>query len=170
MIANKGSEKQLPNEIKATFDELQVMKHLRKAGIKKAFGFTCVYLFQLIFSLIFENKNWFRMLESRKALDLPAKDAIYRFLNLSTHNWRRFLCSLSTDTIKRTTQLTHHSRPKALIIDDSTYERDRSKKVELLARCHDHSSQKKRYYKGFRVLTMGWSDGATFMPIDFTFS
>lgn len=24
-----------------------------------------------------------------------------------------------------------------------------------------------RYYKGFRMLTLGWSDGATFIPIDF---
>jgi hypothetical protein len=129
MIANKGSNKQLPNEVKATFDELQVMTHLRKAGIKKSVGFTCLYLLQLIFSLIFENKNWFRMFESRKVLDLPAKDAIYRFLERSTHNWRRFLRLLSVDAISRTTKLTHHSRPKALIVDDSTYERDRSKKV-----------------------------------------
>ena len=54
-----------------------------------------------------------------------------------------------------------------LIVDDSSYERNRSKKVELLARCFDHSSQKMRYYKGFRMLTLGWSDGATFLPIDF---
>jgi hypothetical protein len=55
-----------------------------------------------------------------------------------------------------------------LIIDDSAYERNRSKKVELLARCFDHSSQKMRFYKGFRMLTLGWSDGATFMPLDFS--
>lgn len=45
------------------------------------------------------------------------------------------------------------------------YDRNRSKKVELLARCMDHSSLTKRFYKGFRLLTMGWSDGATFMPL-----
>ncbi|WP_272929184.1 transposase [Tetragenococcus halophilus] len=46
--------------------------------------------------------------------------------------------------------------------------RNRSKSVELLARCFDHASQKMRYYKGFRLLTLGWSDGATFIPIDFS--
>uniref|UniRef100_UPI00389B2EE7 transposase n=1 Tax=Viridibacillus soli TaxID=2798301 RepID=UPI00389B2EE7 len=25
-----------------------------------------------------------------------------------------------------------------------------------------------RFYKGFRMLTLGWSDGCTFMPIDFS--
>ena len=67
----------------------------------------------------------------------------------------------------KVSSLTRHDRPKVLIVDDSSYERNRSKKVELLARCFDHSSQKMRYYKGFRMLTLGWSDGATFLPIDF---
>lgn len=40
--------------------------------------------------------------------------------------------------------------------------------MELLARCFDHASQKMRFYKGFRMLTLGWSDGATFMPLDFS--
>jgi hypothetical protein len=25
-----------------------------------------------------------------------------------------------------------------------------------------------RFYKGFRMLTLGWSDGATFIPLDFS--
>lgn len=48
------------------------------------------------------------------------------------------------------------------------FERNRSKKVELLARCMDHLSLRKRFYKGFRMLTLGWSDGYSFMPIDFS--
>jgi hypothetical protein len=40
--------------------------------------------------------------------------------------------------------------------------------VELLARCFDHASHKMCFYKGFRMLTLGWSDGATFIPIDFS--
>lgn len=55
-----------------------------------------------------------------------------------------------------------------LIVEYSAHERNRSKKVELLARCFDHASQKMHFYKGFRMLTLGWSDGASFMPIDFS--
>ncbi|WP_383065415.1 transposase, partial [Streptomyces sp. NPDC056638] len=97
-----------------------------------------------------------------------AKDAVYRFLNQSTFNWRRFLLLLSTFTIKKVSRLTDKSRPKVFIFDDSAYDRNRSKKVELLSRCFDHASLKMRFYKGFRMLTMGWSDGHTFMPIDFS--
>ena len=168
MITNKGQNKQLPNELTCTFIELQVLKHLRKAGITKSFGFSCGFLFQLIFCLIFENKNWFRMLESKKSSDFPAKDAVYRFLNKSTFAWRRFLLFLSAHTIGKVTRLSNHDRPKVLVLDDSSYDRNRSKSVELLARCFDHASQKMRFYKGFRMLTLGWSDGATFIPVDFS--
>lgn len=168
MIAKNCLNNQLPNEIKSTFKELNVLKHLRIAGITKSFGFSCAYIFQLIFCMIFENKNWFRMLESKKATDIPAKDTVYRFLNQSTFNWRRFLLSLVASVIGKVSKLTRHDRPKVLILDDSSYDRNRSKHVELLARCFDHASQKMRFYKGFRMLTLGWSDGATFLPVDFS--
>lgn len=168
MIANNDSNKQLPAEIKSVFKELGVLKHLRNAGITKSFGFSSAFIFQLIFRLIFEHKNWFRMLDSKQSADFSAKDTIYRFLNKSTFNWRRFLLALAASVISKVSGFTSHRRPKVFIIDDSSYDRDRSKKVELLARCFDHASQKARYYKGFRMLTLGWSDGATFMPVDFS--
>jgi DDE superfamily endonuclease len=167
MIKEKNrNNKQLPKELAAIFRELNVFKHLRKAGITKSFGFSCAYLFQLIFCLIFENKNWFQTLQSKKADGIPAKDAVYRFLNQSTFAWRKFLLLLSANTIGKASELTDHHRVKALVVDDSAYERNRSKTVELLARCFDHASQKMRFYKGFR--TLGWTDGATFVPIDFS--
>ncbi len=52
-----------------------------------------------------------------------------------------------------------------LIIDDAAYNRSRSKKVELLSRVYDHSDG--RYIKGFRMLTLAWSDGASCLPLDF---
>lgn len=159
MIAKNDPNNQLPNEIKSKFKELNVFKHLRNAGITKSFGFSCTYIFQLIFCLIFEHKNWFQTLESKKAQDVPAKDTVYRFLNQSTFNWRRFLLLLATYTVQKVSKLTRHNRPKVLILDDSSYDRNRSKNVELLARCFDHASQKMRFYKGFRMLTLGWSDG-----------
>jgi len=168
MIAKTNLNKQLPNELNSIFKELKVLKHLRNAGITKSFGFSCAYLFQLVFCLIFENKNWFRVLESKKSTEIPAKDTVYRFLNQSTFAWRRFLHSLAALTAGKVTKLTNHNRPKVFIFDDSAYDRNRSKNVELLARCFDHASQKMRFYKGFRMLTLGWSDGATFLPVDFS--
>ncbi len=168
MIDQNNTNNQLPNELRSIFSELGIFKHLRKAGITKTVGFSCSYLFQLIFCLIFQHKNWFALLESKKAAGYPGKDAVYRFLNQSTFNWRRFLLTFSAATVEKVDHLTDEKRPKVLIIDDSSYDRNRSKKVELLARCFDHASLKMRFYKGFRMLTLGWSDGHSFIPVDFS--
>lgn len=51
-----------------------------------------------------------------------------------------------------------------LILDDTMFERNSSKKVELLSKIYDHA--KKSYKLGFRLLTLGWSDGNTFLPVN----
>lgn len=166
MIAQKEQKNQLPKEIQPAFKELKVLHHLRNAGFRKRFGFSCSYLFQVIFALIFHHKNWFGLLESAKSELFPGKDAVYRFLNHSGYAWRRFLSAFSADTVKKVRSLTSDHRVTAFIVDDSMYERNRSKAVELLAKCWDHA--KGCYYQGFRMLTLGWSDGHTFIPVDFS--
>jgi len=61
--------------------------------------------------------------------------------------------------------LTSVTRVTVFIFDDSMFERNRSKAVEMLARFKDHATG--AFYKGFRMLTMGWSDGHSFVPMDF---
>ncbi|EXX90864.1 transposase [Paenibacillus darwinianus] len=166
MIEQNVQKNQLPNEIKPAFKELKVLQHLKTAGFKKKFGFTCSFLFQLVFVLLFHHKNWFRLLESEKAESFPGKDAVYRFLNHSGYAWRRFLSLLSASTINKIQPLTGVNRVSVFVIDDSMFERNRSKAVELLSRFKDHATG--CYYKGFRMLTLGWSDGHTFIPVDFS--
>ncbi|PUA37938.1 IS4 family transposase [Paenibacillus elgii] len=165
MIEQKEPCNQLPNEIKPAFKELGVLKHLKNAKINKKFGFTAVYLFQLVFVLLFHQKNWFRLLESAKPESFPGKDSVYRFLNHTKFAWRQFLLSLSAATVQKVESLTSDNRVTALIFDDSMFDRNRSKVVELLARFKDHATG--AYYKGFRMLTMGWSDSHSFIPMDF---
>lgn len=52
----------------------------------------------------------------------------------------------------------------AFIVDDSIYERKGSKKAELLAKVCEHAGH--RYTCGFPMLTLGWSDGVTFLPVN----
>jgi len=60
--------------------------------------------------------------------------------------------------------LTSENRVNVFIIDDSVVSRNRSKKVELLAKVYDYARKGYRY--GFRMLTLGWSDGNTFLPVN----
>jgi hypothetical protein len=105
------------------------------------------------------------LLESKKGESYPGKDAVYRFLNHCGYAWRRFLLLLSSHVVQRIKALTSKKRVTALVIDDSMYDRNRSKKVEMLSRFWDHAT--KCYYKGFRMLTLAWSDGHTLIPVDF---
>ena len=117
--------------------------------------------------LVFTGKNLFRTLDSKNKETSFAKDTVYRFLNSTHFNWRKFLLLLSSSIIKNELEsLTSTDRVNVLIVDDSFYSRTRSKSVELLARVFDHVDRK--YKKGFRMLTLGWSDGNTFLPLAFT--
>ncbi|WP_019908640.1 IS4 family transposase [Paenibacillus sp. HW567] len=147
------------------FVRLHIGKTLRQAGISKSFGLSSLAIFQILFSLVFEGKNWFRLLESDRAADLPGKDVIYRFLNQASFAWRRFLQALSLRIVRHFESLISPHRVRVFIIDDSVLSRNRSKKAELLARVFDHSTGK--FTKGYTMLTLGWSDGFSFAPLDF---
>ena len=73
---------------------------------------------------------------------------------------------LSLKVVGRFEKLTSAQRIRVFIVDDSVMDRERSKKVELLARVFDHVSG--RFVRGYNLLTLGWSDGYSFAPLDFT--
>ena len=52
---------------------------------------------------------------------------------------------------------------RGIVINDCTYDRSKSKWVELLCRVWDHSSG--RFLKGFRMVTTCWSDGGYYRLI-----
>jgi len=93
------------------------------------------------------------------------KNAAYELLKNPRHNWRKFLLVLAVKMVGFFSLLVSEEREKVLIFDDSVYDRSRSKVVELLAWVFDHNSGKS--LKGFKLLTLGWSEGASFLPLDF---
>lgn len=158
---------QIPAEMKPSFKELKFAQFLRQAHITKAKGFSALFVFITIFMLTFHKESWFEQtMMSKKADFLPGKDVIYRFLNQSTFNWRKFLLLSSSHAIQKCDELTEEHRIKVLIVDDSLFERARSKKVELLSKVFNHTTMK--FVKGYQLLTLGWSDGATFIPVNFS--
>ncbi len=146
------------------FSKLKVGSMLNNSGIVKTKGASPLVLFSIVFNLAFTGKNFFQGVVRNKKVGV-GKDAVYDFLNSSTYNWRRFTILLSSRIYCIIKSLLDDSSEEVLIFDDSTYDRSRSKKVELLSRVYDHSTHK--YLKGFRLLTLGWSDGNSFLGIDF---
>ncbi|MDF9410097.1 transposase [Pelotomaculum isophthalicicum JI] len=162
-----SNENQTNFQIGNFLKRYHVSRLLRQSNFDKEKGFSCFHIFRFIFILVFTGKNLYRFLHMNHAIDQPEKDTIYRFLNSTRYNWRKFLLTLSTLIIKETVSLlTSAERVKVLIFDDSLFSRNRSKAVELLAKVYDHTE--KRYMRGFRMLTLGWSDGNTFLPLSFS--
>lgn len=161
---NHPSEK-CEQPFEQTFSTLKIGQLLRGAGIKKSFGLSSIVVFKIIFALVFEGRNLYRQLQSDRGQALPGKDVIYRFLNYPKYAWRRFLHGLGLTVVQYFEGLTSPNRTKVFIVDDSVLCRDRSKKAELLARIHDHTVG--RFVRGYSLLTLGWSDGFSFAPIDF---
>jgi len=154
------------NQISSFFDNQRIALLLRQSNIIKQCGIAPVVVMRVIFSLVFTGKNLFRYLQADASGNEIDKDTVYRFLNSVSTNWRKFLHLLSAAVIcKQIRPLTAEQTPKVFIVDDSLYNRNRSKKVELLARVHDHNEN--RYYRGFRLLTLGWSDGSSYVPVSF---
>lgn len=122
-------------------------------------------IFQYLFLLIFSNRSMYiNLITGRNTPDF-AKDTAYRFMKMIQINWIRFTTTLSARIIRDAIlPLDSEDRANVLIIDDSMFERNRSKKVELLAKVYHHAKHKYRF--GFRMLTLGWSDGSTFLPVN----
>ena len=164
---SQTSEKQISSKVDRFFKELQVGKLLKQSNFYKECGFTCLFVFKMIFLLIFGNKNLYQTLQREDSSDRPGKDTVYRFLNSSRYNWRKFLLLPSCGLIQSQIEpLTGEERENVLIFDDSLFSRARSKAVELLSNVYDHTTGK--YIRGFRMLTLGWSDGNSFIPLCFS--
>ena len=156
--------KQISARIQEFFKRYQLSEILRKSNAYKQQGVSVMAIMSYLFCLVFRNRSMFLDMQSGKA---PAfrKDTVYRLRNATHINWMRFTTLLSAKIIGTTVEpLTNEKRRNAFVIDDTVFERNGSQKVELLAKVYDHAHH--RYTRGFRMLTLGWSDGVTFLPVN----
>ena len=159
------NDNQISKSIRRFFTRFHLSSALKAANAYKKKGTPATEIFQYLFLLVFSNRSMYmNLLTGRNTPDF-AKDTVYRFMKMIQISWIRFTTILSSRIIKEAiVPLNSKDRANVLIIDDSMFERNRSKKVELLAKVYDHA---KHCYKfGFRMLTLGWSDGSTFLPVN----
>lgn len=159
------NDNQISKSIKRFFTRFHISSALKASNAYKKKGIPAVEIFQYLFLLIFSNRSMYMSLITGKNSPGFAKDTVYRFMKMIQINWLHFTTLLASRIIKDAiVPLDSEERANVLIIDDSIFERNRSKKVELLAKAYDHANH--RYRFGFRMLTLGWSDGSTFLPVN----
>jgi hypothetical protein len=165
---NIASQSQVQIHVQSKIDDFfsrfKIASLMHRCGVRKHHGHSVRSLTKAIFTLPFVGKNFFRGIVINSELPF-GKDAAYELLKGKTYNWRRLLLSLGRRLFAMFSRLNSDKRESVLIIDDSPYDRSRSKRVELLSNVWDHSTG--RFLKGFRMLTICWSDGASCLPLDF---
>ena len=150
MIYQNDEFENTQNEFSKTITQLQLGKLLRSSNIVKNCGVPAYEVFQFLLLLVFQGKNLFRFLNSKHKDQAVSKNTYYRFLNEASFNWKKFLLLLSVKVTVLFDSLTRPERIRVLILDDSVFKRNRSKKVELLAKIYDHVEH--RFQKGFSLL------------------
>lgn len=159
------NDKQISKSIKKFFKRFHISSALKASNAYKKKGIPVIEVFQYLFLLIFSNRSMYMSLITGRNTPGFAKDTVYRFMKMLQINWIRFTTLLASRIIRDAiVPLDSEDRANVLIIDDSMFERNRSKKVELLAKAYDHANH--RYRFGFRMLTLGWSDGSSFLPVN----
>jgi hypothetical protein len=112
--------------------------------------------------VVFSGKSLCKLLEDGGMAG--AKDVYYRFMNSTQANWLKFIHLLSSKIVAKL-RLVFQDDPGVLILDDTLHKRDRSKRVELLARIFDHNDNS--YHWGFRCLALVLHLGNAIVPMDF---
>ena len=158
-------DKQILVSADGFFRQFHVAAMLRRANVCKSKGTAPADVFKYLFLLVFSNRSMYMDMLLGNDAAAFAKDTAYRLMNSIHINWLKFTTLLAACIIREAIEpLTSAGRENVLIIDDSLFERSRSKKVELLTKVYDHASHK--FTLGFRMLTLGWSDGNTFLPVN----
>ena len=162
---SEGNENEISNSVTNFMNKFQIGKLLFKCNAGKAKGIPVIEVFRYLFCLIFSERIMYMQRKTGIFDGSFCKNTVYRFLNNAKINWFRFTTLLSSRIINDFMKpLTGENRKDVFVIDDSLFDRSRSKKTELLAKVFDHCSMK--YKNGYRMLTLGWSDGNSFVPIN----
>ena len=128
-------------------------------------GVSPVSLLRYKLSNIFVGRSMYMQQRTGSFTEQFSKNTFYRFLNSVKTNWLRFTSLLAADIVNHDIRdLTDQERKNVFIIDDSLFNRTSCKKTELGSKVFDHTDM--HFKKGFRMLTLSWSDGNTLIPVN----
>ena len=162
---NHSDEKDLVDCVQRFFSKHHVGKLLAKCNGMKEKGISPVSLLRYKLSNIFVGRSMYMQRRTGSFKEEFSKNTFYRFLNSAKTNWLRFTSLLAADIVNNDIKgLTNDSRKNVFIIDDSLFNRTSCKKTELGSKVFDHTDM--HFKKGFRMLTLSWSDGNTLIPVN----
>lgn len=147
------------------FSSHKVGQLLKRCNGIKEKGVSAISLLRYKLSNVFVGRSMYMQQRTGSFKEDFLKNTFYRFLNSTKTNWLRFTSMLASEIIDNEVRnLTDEKRANVFVVDDTLFNRTSCKKTELGSRVFDHVEMK--YRKGFCLLTLGWSDGNTFLPVN----
>lgn len=156
---------EIARSVEKFFKDYKVMELLRRSGLRKSKGIPLWQILSYIFSNVFRDRSLYMQQKSGKFNAGFSKNTYYRFMQDPHINWLHFTIFLLAEKIinGHLRELTSDRQADCFVFDDSLYSSTGYKKTELAAEVFDHVSM--TYKKRFRMMTMGWTDGSSFVPI-----
>lgn len=162
---NNTNEEAILDCIQRFFSKHHIGNLIKKCNGTKEKGVPAISLLRYKLGNVFTGRSAYMQFRSGSCTEDFSKNTFYRFLNSTKTNWLRFTSLLAADVVNNDVKgLTSDDRVNVFIIDDSLFNRTSCKQTELGSRVFDHTDM--RYKKGYRMLTLGWSDGNTFIPVN----
>lgn len=151
--------------IQRFFSRHHVGKFLSMCNGTKEKGVSSISLLRYKLGIVFQDRSMYMQQRTGSFKEEFSKNTFYRFLNSTKTNWLRFTSLLAADIVNRDLKdLTDEKRTNVFIVDDSLFERSGCQRTELGSRVFDHTDM--TYKKGYRMLTLRWSDGNTLIPVN----
>ena len=164
ILPQNQDEKELFNAISSFFSRFTIGNLLRACNAQKEKGVPVTRIFKYKLCNVFTGRSMYMQQRTGSFHESLSKNTFYRFLNSTKTNWLKFTTLLSKAVADTIEPLTGSDRINTFVVDDSLFERTSCKKTELGSKVFDHASM--RYTKGYRLMTLGWTDGNTFLPIN----
>lgn len=136
---------------------------VKKRGVEGSKIFRSLFVFRFL-----DFNNVAQLMNSGVSEELShKKDVFYDFLNNPKIQWRKIMllfvkqvCNLVFTKSEDTNDL-----PTCLVVDDSLLDKS-GKTMEFVGKVFDHCTH--TYRLGIKILTLGYTDGKTFLPLDFS--
>ena len=161
---SENEQREIKGTLKKFFTEYHLSGLLKMCRAEKQKGHSAFAIFQYLLCLVFGDRSMYMQIVTGRYEEEFSKNAVYRFLASARTNWERLVCILSERIINGAIRkLTSENRQDAFVIDDTMFTRTGGKKTELCSKVFDHVTMKMK--RGYRLLTLGWTDGNTFLPI-----
>jgi hypothetical protein len=163
---NSSSMVDIFNKLLGTFDLRYINKLFsgaKKRGIDGSKIFQTLFVFRLL-----DFSNVAQLMQSGFSKELShKKDVFYDFLNNTKIHWRSimFLFFKQVYHLIDVKSDQNSDEVKCLIIDDTQLNKT-GKTMEFIGKVFDHCTH--TYQLGMKMLTLGYTDGKTFLPIDFS--